>query len=326
MTHKLRQSALLGREIRSGDPAELGLPTEDLVRDALAAGDRAGAIRWLDYRLGEVARVRAIYEIWISAMLELGRERVAGFDRHVERLAVVIGTRPPSDDTGSVGEPEARAVRSALHAGDTQAFEQRLERLRESQLAVHDAQTDWCWGLLTVFRDELGEEALDEVFRVTQAPWLADRYGRLAEMTAAESLELTVEGMRGHFTGPARRGAVSVEERVDGWVLSFDPCGSGGRMRRGDPDRDQSPRTEVPYSFGVTEEAHDWSWGRKGVCLYCAHCAVVNEILPIETIGAPMRVVEYPERPDEQCRWTIFKSPELVPDDAFRRVGKERPR
>src|SRR6266540_2841639 len=147
----------------------------------------------------------------------------------------------------------------------------------------------------------------------------------LGEMTSQESLELTIEGMRGHFTGPARAGRVGVAEEDDRWILSFDPCGSGGRMRRSDPDRAQTPRTEAPFSFAVTEEAHDWSWGRKGVCLYCAHCAVVNEIMPIERLGAPMRMTENPENPDDQCRWTIYKSPELVPDWVYERVGKQPP-
>jgi hypothetical protein len=116
-----------------------------------------------------------------------------------------------------------------------------------------------------------------------------------------------------------------VAEEDDRWILSFDPCGSGGRMRRSDPARGQTPRTEAPFSFAVTEEAHDWSWGRKGVCLYCAHCAVVNEIIPIESLGTPMRMTENPENPDDKCRWTIYKSPDAVPDWVYERVGKQPP-
>ena len=45
-----------------------------------------------------------------------------------------------------------------------------------------------------------------------------------------------------------------------------------------------------------------------------ANPAVVNEILPIESLGAPMRVTDHPENEGDPCRWTIYKSPELVPD------------
>jgi hypothetical protein len=169
-----------------------------------------------------------------------------------------------------------------------------------------------------VLRDGLGEERMDEVFRVTQGRWVSERYAALADMTPQESFELTIEGMRGHFTGPGRRGRIEVTDEDDRWVLSFDPCGSGGRMRR-------DGREEEPFRFAVTERAHDWSWNREGVCLYCAHCAVVNEILPIETLGAPMRVTENPRDPGDPCTWTIYKSPELVPDWAYERVGKQPP-
>jgi hypothetical protein len=108
------------------------------------------------------------------------------------------------------------------------------------------------------------------------------------------------------------------QRRLDRRELLRGRPGGGGRMRR-------DGRTEEPYRFGVTERAHDWSWNREGVCLYCAHCAVVNEILPIESLGAPMRVTEHPEDAREPCRWTIYKSPELVPDWAYERVGKQRP-
>ena len=236
----------------------------------------------------------------------------------------LIGLPPPTD-TAAVGHADAERAIAALERGDRTEFEAALEARREAALTVHDAQADWAWGVLSSLRDGLGEERMDEVFRVTQGKWVSERYAALGEMTPQESLELTIEGMRGHFTGPARAGRVDVAEEDDRWILSFDPCGSGGRMRRSDPGRGQTPRTEAPFSFAVTEEAHDWSWGRKGVCLYCAHCAVVNEIIPIESLGAPMRMTENPENPDDQCRWTIYKSAELVPDWVYERVGKQPP-
>ena len=72
----------------------------------------------------------------------------------------------------------------------------------------------------------------------------------------------------------------------------------------------------------MVAEAYDWTWGRKGVCLYCAHCAVVNEILPIEQHGTPMRVTDYPEQPGDRCRWTVYKDPAFVPLEAFTRGRK----
>jgi hypothetical protein len=326
MRSDLEHSEKLGRRVRRGAPSSLGVSTHELVRVALRNRDGQAAADYVDYSVEEAGRVLALFTTWIEAMLAYGRAQVFGFERELERLERVIGAPPPLVETPEqVGREHAERAASAARALDDDAVEEAMSLLTEAQLAVHDAQADWCWGLLTVFRDALGEERMEEALRVTQAPWLAKRYARIAEMTPKESLELTIEGMRGHFTGPGRTGTIDVREEDDRWVLSFDACGSGGRMRRGDPARGQTPRTDAPFNFGVTHEAHDWSWGRKGVCLYCAHCAVVNEILPIEANGAPMRVVDYPSDPADPCRWTIYKSPKLVPDEAYLRVGKTRP-
>ena len=77
--------------------------------------------------------------------------------------------------------------------------------------------------------------------------------------------------------------------------------------------------------FGSASAAHDWTWQKEGVCLYCAHCSFANEILAIERQGTPMRVTEYPERPGDKCTWTIYKRPADVPARAYHRVGKEPP-
>ncbi len=323
---ELSHSSLLGRRIRTGDAARLGVPTWRLAAEALAAGDAGMARGYLAYAVEEAGRVIELYATWLASMLGFGGERVPGFQAELARLEAAIGVPPPLlDNVEGVGRVEYERAVAALAADEREGFEVALAELREAGRAVHDAQADWSWGLLTVFRDALGEECMDEVFRETQGRWLAERYAKIAEMSPRESFELTIEGMRGHYCGRGRSGEVDVAEDDEKWVLSFDPCGSGGRMRRGDPEHGQRSRDEPPFAFGYTHEAHDWSWGRKGVCLYCAHCAVVNEILPIESLGAPMRVTDYPEDASQPCRWTIYKSPKLVPDSVYERVGRRPP-
>ena len=324
MGSELEHSERLGRRIRTGDAASLGVPSQELALAALGAGDLDTAREYFEYSIEETDRVRALFATWLDALLEYGRAELPSLDAEVQRLTDLIGMPPPTD-VSAVGRAEGERAAAALERGDTAEFEAAIDAQREAAMTIHDAQADWAWGLLSSLRDGLGEEQMDDVFRVTQGKWVSERYAALGEMTPQESLELTIEGMRGHFTGPGRAGRVDVTEEDDRWVLSFDPCGSGGRMRRSDPSRGQTPRTEAPFSFAVTEEAHDWSWGRKGVCLYCAHCAVVNEILPIESLGRPMRMTENPENPDDQCRWTIYKSADAVPDWVYERVGKEPP-
>jgi hypothetical protein len=318
-------SERLGRHVRSASAEALGVSTSRLALDALAAGRTSDAHEYVDYVVEETERIYGIFALWLPEMLAYGSEHVPGFAAHERRLADALGCEALLQVEATLDAGLLDACHAAVDAGDAVGLERQLATVREQLRVVHDAQADWCWALLTLLRDQLGEERMDEILRVTEEGWVAPRYAALAEMTPREIFELTIEGMRGHLGGTDRTGEVRVREDDEKYVLEFDPCGTGGRMRRGDPTRGQAPAAERPELFGTTEGAHDWSWQRKDVCIYCAHCAVVNEILPIEHLGAPMRVTDYPQRPEDPCRWTIYKAREAVPDEAYRRVGKAPP-
>ena len=113
MTSQLTYSKRLGRRIRTGDAASLGVPTDELVLAALAAGDDALAREYLEYRLEEAARVLGRFSIWLAELLEFGRAELPGFDAEVERLTAVIGTPPPVlEDATAVGSVEAELAAS----------------------------------------------------------------------------------------------------------------------------------------------------------------------------------------------------------------------
>lgn len=61
------------------------------------------------------------------------------------------------------------------------------------------------------------------------------------------------------------------------------------------------------------------------MCLYCSHCSLVNEILPIENFGYPNRITEYPENPGDPCTWYIYKDPDDIPEEYYTRIGKTKP-
>jgi len=322
MPSQLIYSEALGRQVRTGPAAALGNPTSELVLEATVAGRVDEAHEYLRYLIEETERVYGIFTTWLRELRTYAQETLADPDAHYARLTEELGCEPPLVERAQISDATLAACRAAIASADRGSLNERLGEVREQLRAIHDSQAEWCWALLTLLRDELGEDRMDEVFRRTQEPWVTARYEALGALTPQQIFELTIEGMRGHLTGPNRVGQISVDEDEEKFVLSFDPCGSGGRMRRGDPSRGQLPAAERPDVFGVTTAAHDWSWGEADVCLYCAHCAVVNEILPIERLGAPMRVTDYPKHADGQCRWTIYKSRESVPQEAYRRVGK----
>jgi len=325
MDTQLTRSAHLGRDIRGGDAVELGVPTDELILAAMERGDGTQAERLLAYGSVEAERVFFIFTTWIEAMLAYGRDRLPDFAARLVDMERRVGEPPRLTLGDDVAVAEKARAAVAVRAGDVPAGRTALDALREVRIAVHDNQADWSWALLTLLQEALGEAAMGDAMRATMEPWLRERYAALGTMTPREIFELTIEGMRGHYVGPGRTGDVIVRDEPDRWVMEFDPCGTGGRMRRGDASRGQAPRTEAPFAFSSVESAYDWTWNRPGVCTYCAHCAVVNEILPIEQHGTPMRVTDYPEQPGDRCRWTVYKDPSFVPLDAFTRVGKRPP-
>jgi len=324
-TSQLVYSDKLGRHLRTGSAASLGVSTTQLAVEALADGRPADAAAYVPYLIGETERIYGIFCLWLTELRAYAEQWLPEVDAHYQRIAVALGCEPPMQQSATLSEELLAACSTAIETADCDALARHLAAIREELRRVHDAQAEWCWALLTLLRDELGEDRMDDVLRKTEEEWVTARYAALSEMTPRELFELTIEGMRGHLTGPDRMGEIQVTEDDEKFVLSFDPCGSGGRMRRGDAVRGQPPAAERPGLFGATNAAHDWSWNEEGVCLYCAHCAVVNEILPIERIGSPMRVTEHPASAEDPCRWTIYKSPGAVPDEAYRRVGKPAP-
>ena len=218
------------------------------------------------------------------------------------------------------------ALREAIARNDGESARKGIDDVMTRNRLVHEVYCDWCWALLTQIRDLVGEVQYGRAMRATMEDWVAVRYKDMLDMSAEELLQLTVEGLRGEFFGPELLGDVEVTEEEDRYVLAFDPCGTGGRMRRGVARLGTPPRTEAPYAFGVSREGHDWSWGEKGVCLYCTHCADVNELMPLDTVGRPMRVTEHPKNPGDKCRWFIYKRPELIPAEFYERLGRKRPK
>ena len=112
---------------------------------------------------------------------------------------------------------------------------------------------------------------------------------KLDRKAVAESLAATWRAHSTSGVGP-NPGAFEIDEDDEKLTFTMNPCGSGQRLWRN--------RRYGPDGWGVTDEAHGWSYGREDFPLYCTHCAFMNETLPIRWIGHPV----YPVRPARGLR------------------------
>lgn len=220
-----------------------------------------------------------------------------------------------------LGRATIGQIEDAIDAGDAEQAKELLEYARNEWQVVHDMYVNWTWAFFTHVQREYGEEALEDVYRSVLGSYYRSRYDKVMASDAETQLQLTLEGLRGHLMGPGRRGELDVVDEGKRWKILMEPCGSGGvgiqRLSAG-----EEPNPEL---FGFSEKARDWTWGKENVCLYCGHCAFVNEILAIENYGHPMRVTEYSGDADGHCTWYIYKDPEDIPAEYYERVGKTAP-
>lgn len=339
----LEWSGPLGRQVRGGSWSEQGVATYRLIRAALESEDWASAEELTDYFMVEAGVCFKIYRQWSRDIADLlidwgvSREEVENCFQDLARLLThPDGREFDPQEQWDRTEAARFTTQSALRAHQIDGSLAELENLVEQWRQCHDRDVDRIAGLMNEIVTRFGEPALGRMYDAILVPWFNERYV-LFDVDKHDwadavhlNLQVAFEAMRGHLCGPGRRGDVEIEEREDRYVMSFDPCGSGGRQVRGDEIEDTSPRHKSPYDWPLTQEPAVLNHFEPGVCHYCAHCILLTEVMPMRAFGYPVRAVDPPRpvtegQPPQKCSWTVFKDPEGVPDDYYTRVGMVRP-
>ncbi len=217
-------------------------------------------------------------------------------------------------------------LREAIKAGDTQTALQLVDYVQNEGKCSHDVYCDWVYAFLTWIADNYGEEKLPEALGYSKAKISIALSEQLKNVkTVKQIVQFYAEQMRAHRSGPGETGEIKVWEEEDRYVISFDPCGAGGKMRRAGGVDNVPPRTEPPFSLGKTKREYSWAWYMKDVPYFCLHCSVWHEVMAIEATGAPSKITEYDPNPNAPCKFYFYKSPELVPEKYYKRVGFEKP-
>ncbi len=202
------------------------------------------------------------------------------------------------DDVAELAIPTWTLVREAMQARRIDEALDFLEYGCAENKAMHDSIVAFVDDTLT-YLARFGEEeilnSLRQRYHNRVGNWLSVMPG------VVETLQIFTEYFRGHFS------KLTVVEEPDRYVVSLDPCGSGGRLRR-------------TRSVATTKKAYPWSWGKSGISYYCTHCCV-HEIISTELRGYPLRITLIAERPEDSCVHLYYKKPELIPEEYFTRIG-----
>jgi hypothetical protein len=218
------------------------------------------------------------------------------------------------EELGEMARPTMVRAIEALERGDAEEAKRLCEEMRHESQFMHDLLVDGVAGLISFVKEKLGDEGVEEAWR-----WSLERSWRRPVETIAKTdrrqvAKALAATWRAHSTsgvGP-KPGAFEIAEDDEKLTFTMNPCGSGQRLWRN--------RRYGPEGWGVTDGAHDWSYGRAGFPLYCTHCAFMNEALPIRWIGYPVYPSDPPEDFDhDPCTWYWYKDPADIPARHFER-------
>ena len=337
---------LLGRRVRVGSWEEQKVSTYRRIIEAIDGRRWDEAANLASYFVDEAQVCFAIYRQWIPDLNGYLKDK--GVDAAIIKArndqAVAVAVHPD----GRPWHPrrqwdrflsEIQDLTAAIYREQGEEAKRRLDIAKETWRQCHDRDVDHTYALMSLVKEQLGEPAIRDMYDRVLLPLFVWRYEKFdidkhPWDDALETLMLVAcEAMRGHLVGPERTGDMELIETEDRFILRFDPCGSGHRTVRGDWIEGTPPRMEPPYNWTVTEEPSAWTHYEKGICLYCVHCIVLMEEMPIDRFGYPVRVIDPPQYPDtdrdpmvrQKCQWQMFKDPTKVPEEYYTRVGRTKP-
>lgn len=205
-------------------------------------------------------------------------------------------------DPTELAIPNWDLVSGAIKAGKTDEALDCLEYTRVESRKTHDGFCSAIEMHLTRLAN-FDEQEVYNFLRFKYSPTVVKFLSTNPDIV--ETLQQCTASQRRHDAN------FTITEESDRYVARYDPCGSGGRLRR-------------TRSVGVTKKAYPWSWGKVGVPYYCCHCAMHWEILPAELTGYPAKIVLVGDRPEDPCIHLFYKKPELIPEEYFTRIGMKK--
>jgi hypothetical protein len=317
-TDVLKYSEALGRRIRQDPPQQLGTPTQHLAVLAARRGNLDQSVGLAEYMLEEFTLLSdTVLNGWLAQLTEhleqqLGLPtllmRVPG--THVWRELCQVAAAFQQDAIAAIrtGGPDSAAI--------------LLDHTRRVMKTINDETVRFIQDILTILDDQFGERAPIEALRVPYESIWRERYQGWETMSPEEKLQLSCEGMRSHFGGPARDGAFVVRDEGDRYCMEFAVCGTGGMLRYGDAETGQGPWPTT----GVNRTPQPYTWGKTGVPWYCTHCSLFLEHWPADDRGYPLRPVLYDDDPasPRSTAWYIYKEPRYARREDYERIGRMR--
>ena len=174
-----------------------------------------------------------------------------------------------------------RAI-EAIDAGDLDEARRLCSEMKHEWQMLHDLMAAGVLDLVSFIQQRLGEDGVAEAWSESMNRGWRRHHDAIVALERRDLVELLAATWRAHScsgVGP-NPGSFTISEDEEKVTFSMNPCGSGQRLVR-------NGAYEGLPGGGVTQEAHDWSFDRKGLPALL-HALLVHERVAADpVVGLP---------------------------------------
>lgn len=219
------------------------------------------------------------------------------------------------DESYRLTTPRCRQALRLLDRGVLK-IEELLQDQHHEWRPLHDFLCLWVACILSVVYQEKGLACVGELVRDTYAPLFQSAY---VLHTILDETTVFSDLVRNWYYHQA---SFKVVEEEDRFVFVLDPCGSGGRLWRGQ----MGPPGFFRYGDGLLchiSEKSGLTFQRAPFPIYCTHCAVTNRE---QLLGRPWTFLvdgSAMVEPSSPCRQYLYKkgAARRAPESLLQQVG-----
>jgi hypothetical protein len=162
------------------------------------------------------------------------------------------------DELREMARPTMERAIEAIDRGEPEVAKSLCEAMKSESQFMHDLLVDGVAGLISFVKERLGDEGVEDAWTYSlERSWRkpVETISGSDRRAIAAALAATWRAHSTSGVGP-NPGAFEIAEDDEKLTFTMNPCGSGQRLWRN--------RRYGPDGWGVTEEAHSWSYGREG--------------------------------------------------------------
>ncbi|AUN97900.1 hypothetical protein DOM21_11780 [Bacteriovorax stolpii] len=345
---RLEVFSITGAPMRMGEPRSLEVPDYQVLKNLIAQGEKDKAIAYLSAFHAQNSGMLSLLNDWCVAQVKLCAELLDAtkeknlrpeamkeFNILIDKMALEYHSAEDKAvldfirkyitaetilflDGQKILEglnQKKDALVLAITAGDKNKAIIDVDHYHHHDLICHDSLITFIYSYPTTVMKHYGEKMGMDISNesILRNPIWNGMWELTKVLTPLDLAAFLAEHLRFHFSGPARQGQTIIKEDDKKINLIFDPCGSGGALRR-----------RLGDDIVNFKEKHQLGWNKCGeVNMYCSHCAI-NEKHSIDLFGYPKLVVEFQADPAKPCGWTIYKNKEDIPAEVYERLGLKK--